>query len=93
MALFQVEHHTRTADRRHIYAAYELAYTIVDFLAASLFVVGSVLFFYKQYENAAIWCFLVGSFCFALKPTLRLAREIHYLVKGDVDDLAKRLQS
>lgn len=93
MALFQVEHHTGSERRRRIYAAYEVAYTAVDFLAAILFLVGSVLFFFKSLENPAIWCFVVGSVCFALKPSLRLARELHYLAIGDTDDLAKRLFS
>ena len=88
MALFQPENHTRSDRHRRLYAIYELAYTIVDFLAAILFLVGSVMFFFGSLENPAIWCFVVGSACFALKPTLRLAREIHYLAIGDIDDLA-----
>jgi hypothetical protein len=93
VALFQVQHHLETADHRRIYAAYELAYTIVDFSAAILFLVGSVLFFYKALEDPAIWCFVVGSACFALKPTLRLARELHYVIKGRFDTLAERAES
>lgn len=82
----------RNLSRHHerVYAAYEIAFTSVDFLAALLFVVGSALFFYKSLETPAIWCFLVGSVCFALKPTLRLAREIHYLTLGDLEDVARR---
>ena len=35
--------------------------------------------------------FLVGSVCFALKPTIRLVRELQYLAMGDVADVAARL--
>ncbi|MBD3661103.1 MAG: YrhK family protein [Arenibacter algicola] len=93
MALFQLEHHTASDRHRRIYAAYELAYTLVDFLAAMLFLVGSVLFFFPSLEKPAIWCFVVGSACFALKPSLRLARELHYLRIGDTEDLAERYSS
>lgn len=93
MALFQPGNHTRSDTHRRVYALYEFAYTIVDFSAAILFLVGSVMFFYSALETPAIWCFVVGSACFALKPTLRLAREIHYLAIGDIDDLAQRAQS
>ncbi|MAW89149.1 MAG: hypothetical protein CMJ42_21735 [Phyllobacteriaceae bacterium] len=82
----------RSLSHRHeaVYAAYEIAFTTVDFLAAFLFVAGSALFFDKSLETPAIWCFLIGSVFFALKPTLRLAREVHYLALGDVDDVARR---
>ena len=58
-----------------------------------LFLVGSVLFFFPSVETPAIWCFAVGSACFALKPTLRLVREVHYLRIGDTEDLAERFSS
>lgn len=90
MALFQPDAHTRSDSHRRVYAAYEVAHTIIDFLAAMLFLVGSVMFFYPRIENPAIWCFVVGSVCFALSPTLRLVRELHYLAIGDVDDLVPR---
>ena len=38
------------------------------------------------------WLFLIGSICFALKPTIRLTREIHYFRIGQVDELAKRAE-
>jgi uncharacterized membrane protein YgdD (TMEM256/DUF423 family) len=73
-----------------LYAAYEIAYTGVDFTAAALFVVGSVMFFSEEWQTAGTWCFLIGSICFAAKPTLRLVREVHYARIGGVEALAER---
>lgn len=85
------------SDRRHhspahekLYAAFEVAYTAVDFLAAALFIVGSIFFFSESLMTPATWCFLGGSICFALKPTLRLVRELRLAKLDDVDKLAKR---
>ena len=75
------------------YAAYELVYTGVDFLAAGLFVVGSVMFFFKDWQIPGTWCFLLGSICFALKPTIRLVRELRLAEEGKVEDLARRLSA
>ncbi len=90
MAFFQQDSATTTTRKRKIYALYELAYTTVDVAAALLFLAGSVLFFYKSLENPAIWCFVIGSACFALKPVLRIVRELHLLRTGDYEDLAER---
>jgi hypothetical protein len=43
--VFNPDNHTRSVEDEKIFAYYELAYTIVDFSAAALFVVGSILFF------------------------------------------------
>ena len=75
-----------------VHAAFEIAYTAVDFGAALAFVVGSVLFFYEAWQTVATWFFVIGSILFALKPTLRLARELKLAAMGDVTDLAKREQ-
>lgn len=87
MTLFDPDNRSRSERHRRLYAAYELGYTCVDFSAALLFLVGSVLFFYPSVETIAIWFFVVGSAFFGLKPTIRLARELHYLRIGDLDDL------
>lgn len=63
----------------------------MDFAAALLFIVGSVLFFYEATQRVGTWMFLVGSVCFALKPTLRLVREIKLYRLGDTEDLADRI--
>ncbi|PVA10130.1 hypothetical protein DC366_10785 [Pelagivirga sediminicola] len=92
MRLFQHRNRQHSAESRRIYALYEIAYTVVDFAAATSFVIGSLLFFWKEYETPAIWLFLIGSICFALKPTIRMAREFRLLELGDTEDLAKRYE-
>ena len=76
--------------QKQLYAAYEIAYTLVDFMAAAFFVVGSAFFFFSGLQTPALWCFLLGSILFAVKPLLKLTREIHLARIGDVDDLARR---
>ncbi len=90
MKLFRHRRPLANLREQEIYAAYELVYTLVDFTAAVCFVVGSVMFFDDSLERAAIWAFLVGSICFALKPTLRLIREVHLLARGDIETVAKK---
>ncbi|MDF1607177.1 YrhK family protein [Hoeflea sp. YIM 152468] len=92
MALFQQDSATRTPQQRKLYALYELTYTIVDAAAALFFLVGSILFFYQSQQDPAIWLFVIGSACFALKPVLRVVREFHLLALGDIDDLAARYE-
>ncbi len=87
--MFRPHSEQRDERSRAIYAAYEIAYTAVDFGAALAFVAGSILFFYEDLQTAGTWLFLIGSVLFALKPTLRLAREIHYAASGDLKPLAK----
>ena len=77
-------------ETRKVHAAFEIAYTAVDFGAAAAFVVGSILFFSEAWQTTATWFFVVGSLLFALKPTLWLARELKLASMGDVKDLAKR---
>lgn len=90
MQLFHPEARTRSHEHRRIYALYEVWYTVVDFTAAFAFLAGSVLFFWESTQFGATWFFVVGSICFALKPTIRLARELRYLEMGEIDELAKR---
>ena len=89
MPMFSPENRTKTAEHQRIYALYEVWYTAVDFLAAFQFIIGSVFFFWKSTEDAGIWLFIFGSVCFALKPTIRLMRELKYLRMGDYEDLAE----
>lgn len=90
MRLFDPNTRTSSPRNARIYAAYEVVYTAVDFAAALLFVIGSILFFGETTQAAGTWLFLLGSICFALKPTIRLAREIYYLRTGYIDALAQR---
>jgi len=92
MVLFDPANREKSDRHAALYAAYEIAFTVADFSAATLFVVGSVMFFWPSYETAAIWCFVIGSLFFLMKPALRLARELHYLSIGDVEDIARKLR-
>ncbi len=91
MRLFTHEARQRTRDTRKVYAAYEIAHTAVDFAAAICFLIGSILFLWTEYEEQAIWLFIVGSGFFCMKPTLRLARELQLWRMGQLDTLAKRI--
>ena len=93
MRLFRHRNREKSRDTRRLYAAFELAYTAIDFSAAVCFLVGSVLFFWKSLETPAIWFFVVGSILFAAKPTLRLVREIKLASMDDEKDLADRFRS
>lgn len=93
MTLFQHETRQRSPRSRALWARYEILYTAVDFGAALCFVVGSVMFFSEAWQVPGTWLFLLGSILFAAKPTLRLLREIHLYRMGDVDDLARRMNS
>lgn len=88
MNLFRHETRQKSERNRRFYAACEVVYTLVDFLAAMLFLVGSILFFFASFETIAIWFFVVGSLFFAAKPTIKLGREIKMLRQGDFDELA-----
>lgn len=91
MPLFQTDHRSAGRRQREIYAAYEIAYTAVDFAAALTFVAGSVMFLSEAWTRTGTWFFIFGSVCFALKPTIRLARELRLAAMGDAEDLARRL--
>ncbi|GGB54647.1 hypothetical protein GCM10011316_28380 [Roseibium aquae] len=69
----------RHASPRHtdVVRKYELYRTIVEFLAAMFFVVGSIFFFYESLLFAGTWLFLIGSVLFAVRPTIRLLLELH----------------
>ena len=56
---------------------YETLSIINDFFIAVWFLLGSVLFLFPEFEQAAIWLFIVGSAQFLVRPSLRLAHQIH----------------
>jgi hypothetical protein len=87
--LFDPRDREITPQQARRYALFEVLHTVVDFAAAFLFIIGSILFFFEQTMLAGTWCFLVGSFFFATKPTIRLAREIWLARSKDVDRLAE----
>lgn len=90
MQIFRPENNSKSAEHQRIFAIYEVCYTALDFAAASLFVAGSVFFFWNATQYMATWLFVVGSICFALKPAVRLLRELKYLRMGRIAELARR---
>lgn len=77
MKLFN--HDLRSASPSHaeLVQRYELARTLVEFLAALTFIIGSIFFFYESLLFAGTWLFLIGSILFAVRPTIRLLLELH----------------
>lgn len=63
---------------------------IVDLTAALCFAVGSILFVRESTQAVAAWFFVVGSVCFAMKPTIRFGRASNFPSMGDEEDLARR---
>lgn len=92
MKIFRPQNNSASPEHERVYALYELWNTVVEFLAASLFLVGSVLFFWSSTQMPATWLFVIGSLCFALKPTLRLMRELTYLRMKNYEPLARHGQ-
>ncbi|QFU09816.1 hypothetical protein PARPLA_00621 [Rhodobacteraceae bacterium THAF1] len=89
--LFHHANRQKSERSKRFYARVEMAYTLVDFTAAMCFVIGSVLFFWPTWETLAIWFFVIGSVCFAVKPTLKLWREVKLAAMDDNKDLSERL--
>jgi len=56
---------------------YEVLSIINDFMIAIWFLVGSILFLFPSVEKTAVWMFIIGSFQFLVRPTIRLAGHIH----------------
>lgn len=73
---FNARKFTASAAHRAVYRRYEIAYTSIDLLAGFTFLIGSILFFWKTTETAAIWLFVIGSLFFFLRPLARIAREL-----------------
>ena len=93
MKMFRNERRDNSEAHRRLYARFELAYTVVEFMAAFCFIVGSVMFFSQNWQTTATWFFVIGSLLFAAKPSLRLVREIKLYRLGDVKDLASKAEN
>ena len=91
--LFDGSLHGVKTNKRKLYAIFEIFYTLVDFFAAVAFTIGSVLFLYPKFVHAATWFFIVGSILFALKPTIRVVREIKMATKSRNNKLNEELDS
>lgn len=56
---------------------YETLSIANDFFIAIWFLLGSIFFLYPSMETPAAWLFVVGSFQFLIRPTIRLCGHIH----------------
>ncbi|MCX7444785.1 YrhK family protein [Corynebacterium sp. P7003] len=86
--MFNPDNALRSEATQRLYACYAVAYTVVDVLAAVLFIVGSILFFRESTTTTGTWLFLIGSILFGVRPCISLVREWHLLRIRDYDDLA-----
>lgn len=91
--IFESNHRDRSADHQRLYATFEILYTFVDFAAAVLFIIGSIMFFSEEWTRTGTWLFLVGSIFFAAKPALRVVRELKLAAIRDTEELAKRFKT
>ena len=60
-----------------IHRRYETAVLANDFLIGLWFTLGSLAFLFPAYESAGAWIFLVASLQYLIRPSIRLARNIH----------------
>lgn len=56
---------------------YEVLSILNDFLIAVWFTAGSVMFFYESTVTAGTWLFVLGSIELAIRPVIRLSRNVH----------------
>ena len=69
--------HTSTPLHAKIFHRYQAIRILIDFSAAFCFVAGSALFLNSNTSIIAGRLFLIGSFLFAVKPTIDLVRAFH----------------
>ncbi|PVB63798.1 YrhK family protein [Labrenzia sp. 011] len=74
--LFETGRRTATPDHAELVRRFELYRTLIEFMAALAFIVGSVFFFYERLIYAGTWLFLIGSVFFAVRPGIRLLLEL-----------------
>lgn len=91
--MFESNRRDHSADHQKLYATFEIMYTLIDFAAAVLFIVGSIMFFSEDWTYTGTWLFLIGSIFFAAKPALRVFRELKLAAISDTEELAKRFKS
>ncbi|MBU2753857.1 hypothetical protein HFU84_07155 [Acidithiobacillus sp. CV18-2] len=73
----ELDLHLGKNDELVINQRYETLSIVNDFLIGVLFLVGSVFFFYASTENAGVWLFVIGSAQLLIRPTIRLAHNVH----------------
>jgi hypothetical protein len=77
MKLFDESVRSATPSHEQLVRRYEFGRTVVEFMAAVTFIVGSVFFFYESLTYAGTWLFVIGSVLFAVRPSIRLLLELH----------------
>ncbi len=87
MTLFNPDNRGRSAAHKRLYTYCEMAYTIVDFPVAALFVIGSILFFQAATTFVGTWLFLIGSILVGLGPKIQLYREMMFLRMKDYNGI------
>lgn len=87
--MFRQDRRDRSTRHRDIYAAFEIVMTLSNFMAALLFVIGSICFFSEAWQTLGTWLFLVGSALFMISPALNVIREIRLAALGDETELAR----
>ncbi|RPF52209.1 YrhK family protein [Aquisalibacillus elongatus] len=55
---------------------YNVLYTLNDFTIAFWFLVGSIFFYFESLKTWGVTLFVIASFQFMIKPTIRLVHEI-----------------
>lgn len=56
---------------------YEMMSIVNDFCIAIWFLAGSILFLFPSQETWAVWMFIIGSFQFLVRPSIRLISHLH----------------
>ncbi|WP_407268185.1 YrhK family protein [Radiobacillus sp. PE A8.2] len=57
--------------------SYEIIYNVNDFLISLWFLLGSIGFLFKDWENLAVWLFIIGSVQFSIRPLIRVIHSFH----------------
>ncbi|KAB8135781.1 hypothetical protein F9U64_10965 [Gracilibacillus oryzae] len=55
---------------------YKVLYTINDFTIGVWFFAGSILFYFESLKKLGVTLFVIGSFQFLIRPTIRLVHEV-----------------
>ncbi|ENH95992.1 hypothetical protein J416_13184 [Gracilibacillus halophilus YIM-C55.5] len=56
---------------------YNILYTLNDFTIAVWFLIGSIFFYFESLKTWGVTLFVIGSFQFLIKPTIRLIHEVN----------------
>ncbi|SDE86085.1 YrhK-like protein [Paracoccus isoporae] len=90
---FRPDLNARSEEAKQFYAKVEFAYTLANFIAAIMFLIGSAMAFWPSTGTVSTWMFIFGSIVFAIKPTLNAWREWKLFQMGDASKLADDLES